>query len=67
MNDEELTNLSLLEKNTVCDILIEHGIPVSGENKDDFQWIREEMNKRNKICDKNNEIVDKKHDEILLV
>ncbi len=46
VNDEELTNLSLNEKNTVCDILIEYGIPVSNENKDDFLWIREEMNKR---------------------
>lgn len=46
MNDEELTNLSLNEKNTVCDILIEYGIPVSNENKDDYLWIREEMNKR---------------------
>ena len=34
------------EKNTVCDILTEYGIPVNNENKDDFLWIREEMNKR---------------------
>jgi len=46
VNEEELTNLSLNEKNTVCDILTEYGIPVNNENKDDFLWIREEMNKR---------------------
>ena len=46
VNDEELTNLSLNEKNTVCDILTEYGIPVNNENKDDFLWIREELNRR---------------------
>ena len=46
VNDEELTNLSLNEKNLVCDILTEYGIPVNNENKDDFLWIREELNRR---------------------
>lgn len=45
MNGVELTNLSLEEKNVIYDVLVDHGLPINSEGKDDFAFIKTEMQK----------------------
>ena len=45
MNGVELTNLSLEEKNVIYGVLIEYGLPINSEGKDDFNFIKTEMQK----------------------
>lgn len=51
VNEDEPTNLSKEEKQIVCQILCEHGLPVTAEGKDDFFWIKDEMLRRMKPAD----------------
>ena len=46
INEDEPSNLVKEEKQTVCQILCEHGLPVTAEGKDDFNWIKDEMQRR---------------------
>lgn len=43
---QELTHLSLREKEIIVDILVNHGLPVNSENKDDYNFIKVELQKQ---------------------
>ena len=47
----ELTNLSLREKEIITDILIDHGLPVNSENKDDYNFIKTELQKHQGVSE----------------
>jgi len=38
-----LTHLSLDEKNIIYEILIDHGLPINSEMKDDYVFIKNEL------------------------
>ena len=38
-----MTNLSLEEKNLIYDILVNHGLPLNSEGKDDYIFIKNKL------------------------
>ena len=40
---QELTNLTLQEKNIIYELLVDHGLPINNDMKDDYSFLKNQL------------------------